>query len=223
MVSPRRFIALVFIVLAAFLSVGVVHGLWTERWASIGPSHDELAAEIEKVPLRLGSWEGKTEEISSHPLMAGATNYALRRYVNHADGTVAKVMLTRGRPGPMVIRHLPTECYVSNGYELVDGPKQFLSENPGKAADEFWVATFKKTTDVAPWIVRVYWSWTGDGRWRTPDRPRMTFASHHMLYKLYVVRPLPNENDEAESSPVHAFIKDLTGAMRESFFTGVPQ
>ena len=51
----------------------------------------------------------------------------------------------------------------------------------------------------------------------------MTFAGHQVLYKLYVVRPLLNENDEAESSPVHAFIKELTDAMRASFFTGVPQ
>jgi hypothetical protein len=145
------------------------------------------------------------------------------RYVNRTDGTAVQVMLTRGRPGPMVIRHLPTECYVSSGFELVEQPKRYFSESPGKVADEFWVATFKKSAEVVPTIVRVYWSWTGTGRWSTPPQPRLTFAHEHVLYKLYVVRPLLHENDELEDSPVHNFIKVFTDSMRESFFPSVVQ
>jgi hypothetical protein len=190
--------------------------LWTDRWRSSSPSQEVLEAEIAKIPLTLGTWEGKTLEVTSHPLMPDATNYALRRYVNRTDGTMVSVMLTRGRPGPMVVKHLPIECYPSNGYEIADGPKPFLSE--GTADDEFWVATFKKTADVVPTVVRVYWSWTGDGKWQTPKQPRMTFARHSVLYKLYVVRPLLSETVEAQDSPTEDFIKQLTTAMRESFF-----
>src|SRR5205807_6383820 len=99
-----------------------------------------------------------------------------------------------------------------------DEPQRFLSEGRDKVSDEFWVATFKKTNDVVPTTVRVYWAWTGTGEWQAPSRPRVTFAHHSMLYKLYVVRPLINENAETETSPAHAFIKELTAAMRASFF-----
>jgi hypothetical protein len=219
MVFPRYFVALVVLLLATLFSVGVVHGLWTDRWTSRNPTHEELVAEIGKVPLTLGAWEGKSLYVSSDPIMPDATNFAFRRYVNRSDGTLVNLMLTRGRPGPMVIKHLPTECYPANGYELVDEPQRFISENPGKVPDEFWVATFKKTTDVVPTFTRVYWSWTGTGQWQTPEQPRVTFARHSVLYKLYVVRPLPNESAESEASPAHDFIKALTAAMRESFFT----
>jgi hypothetical protein len=223
MAFPGRCIVLSFVVLASFLSVGFVHGLWTDRWVSRGASHDELVAEMEKVPLTFGAWEGKTVYVSSHPLLPDATNFALRRYVNQKDGTALQVMLTRGRPGPMVIKHLPTECYPSSGFEVVEPPKRFFSEATGKVTDEFWVATFKKTAEVVPTIVRVYWSWTGTGRWQTPPQPRIAFAHDRVLYKLYVVRPLLHEDDEVEASPVHDFIRVFGDAMRKSFFPSVVQ
>jgi hypothetical protein len=177
-----------------------------------------LVAELARVPVTLGSWEGKTFYVSSDPIMPDATNFAFRRYVNRADGTLVNIMLTRGAPGPLVIKHLPIECYPANGYALLDEPQRFTSEGPDKVVDEFWVATFKKTTDVVPATVRVYWSWTGTGQWQTPAQPRIAFARQPILYKLYVVRPLPNENAETEASPAHDFIKELTAAMRRSFF-----
>jgi hypothetical protein len=224
MLSPRRFIALVFILLVTLLSVGVVQGLWTDRWVSRIASQEELAAEMEKIPLNVGAWEGKAvqENPDYHPQDA-ANNYVKRRYVSHTDGTVASIMITRGRPGPIVIKHLPTECYPSSGYQLVGEPKRYLSDSDGKVPDEFWVATFKKSNEIVPTSVRIYWSWSGSGQWQIPDRPRMTFARYPVLYKLYVVRILVNENEELEGAPVHDLIKELTRAMRLSFFAAAPQ
>jgi hypothetical protein len=230
MLYPRRFIAMAIILLATLVSVGVVQGLWTDRWVSHNASQEELATEMEKMPLNVGAWEGKAflDNPDYHP-RDEANNYALRRYVSHVDGTVATIMLTRGRPGPLVIKHLPTECYPSSGYELVGQPKRFLStrshdEDPGgKDIDEFWVATFKKTNELVPMSVRIYWSWSGSGQWQVPDRPRLTFARFPVLYKLYVVRTLINEDEELEGAPVHDLIKELTREMRKSFFTAAPQ
>jgi hypothetical protein len=217
MLCPRRFIAVAIVLLSALLSVGFVHGLWTDRWAS--GSAEEIM-EMEKLPFVAGAWEGTTiKEDSANRILDTAGRYLSRRYVNHADGTVASMMLTRGRPGPMVIKHLPTECYVSSGFEMVGQPKRYLSENDKGPADEFWVATFKKSTDVLPVIVRVYWSWSATGRWQTPDRPRFTFARYPTLYKLYVVQALPSEDEPFEGAPVHDLIKKLTVAMRGSIFS----
>lgn len=223
MVSPRQFIALAVILLATLVSVGVVHGLWTDRW----PERNAGAAiqEMDSIPLSFGAWEGKgADEDAADAILDINKNSLTRRYVNHTDGTVASIYLTRGRPGPMVIKHLPTECYVSSGYKMVGQPKRYLSpSSEPNSPDEFWVATFKKSSDVLPIVVRVYWSWSATGQWQTPDRPRITFARYPMLYKLYVVQNLLSENDAFEGAPVHDFIKELTKEMRGSLFASVPR
>ncbi len=212
MSCPRQFIALALILLTTLLSVGFVHGLWTDRWSS-GTAGQETS-EMEK-PLHPDS----EEQIAQDP-----GTFLLRRYVNHNDGTAASVMLTYGRTRPMILSHLPTECYPNTGWNLVGQPKHFRSQSlDNKVADEFWVATFKKGADDFPVSVRVYWSWSATGQWQAPDRPRMTFARYWMLYKLYVVHPIRDEHEELEGAPVHDLIKELTSAMRGSIFASVPK
>jgi hypothetical protein len=216
---PRRFAALSFALLFTLVSVGFVHGLWTKRWDA---SSEQDISEMEKLPMEVGAWVGQTaQDDAAKQLRADSKNFLSRRYVNRTDGAVANVMLTRGRPGPMVIKHLPTECYESAGYQLVGKPKHYSTQTD--VSDEFWVATFKKTTDVMPIIVRVYWSWSATGRWQTPDRPRLTFARYPTLYKLYVVQNVLDENEPSETAPVHELIKELTNAMRGSVFSSGPR
>ena len=220
---PRQFIALALILLATLLSVGFVHGLWTDRWPS-GTAGQEIS-EMEKLPLNVGAWEGKPlHPDSEEQITQELGNFLLRRYVKHNDGTAASVMLTYGRTRPMILAHLPTECYPNTGWNLVGQPKHFRSQSlDNKVPDEFWVATFKKSADDFPASVRVYWSWSATGQWLAPDRPRMTFARYWMLYKLYVVHPIRDENEEIEGAPVHDLIKELTSAMRGSVFASVPK
>jgi hypothetical protein len=213
---PFRFGFLTVAVLATLIGVGVAHGIWTDRW----PADDERQALLEKLPWSVGDWDGKSiKDESSSDALPDADKFLMRRYVNHLDGSVATIMLTRGRHGPMLIKHLPTECYPSAGYETAMEPKRFVSQSADTTVpDEFWVATFKKTTDIVPSTQRLYWSWSGDGRWQTPERPRFTFASYRTIYKVYIVQHLVNEQVEFEGAPVHEFIKELTKAMRESLF-----
>jgi hypothetical protein len=221
MLGSRRFFALAVILIATLVSVSVVHGIWTDRWVAKTGMPSPL--DLEKIPVIAGGWEGKTVEgPSAQQILAdGTNNYLVRRYVNHADGALVNVLMTHGRPGPLVMRHLPTECYLASGYELVGEPKRFLSPSSDKQVDEFWVATFKKTTDVVPVTVRVYWSWSADGLWQIPERPRVTFAPYPVIYKLYVTQNLRSENEEFEGAPAHDLIKELTSAMRGSIFSSV--
>jgi hypothetical protein len=220
MLYPYRFVGLTIVLLATLVGVGFTHGLWTERWAS---SAQEIL-ELENVPLTAGRWQGTTiEDKSSEQAFGNVNHYLLRRYVNRYDGTVGTVLLTRGRPGPMLIKHLPTECYISAGYELVGKPKRYISQIDDKASDEFWVATFKKNSGTIPVVVRVYWSWSGTGEWQIPDRPRFTFAKFPMLYKLYVIQNLPTENEPLEGAPIHDLIKELSTSMRGSIFASDPR
>jgi hypothetical protein len=220
-VNPRRFLILMLVVLTTLVAVGVVHGLWTERWPE---ETDQITTEMAQLPLVIGDWGGSpTRDSPAAQALPENARPLARQYVNRQDGTVADILLTRGRPGPMVIKHLPTECYPSNGFEQVDPPKRYLSKSSDtKIPDEFWVATFKKTSDVVPVTLRVYWAWSADGHWQIPDRPRFAFARYSALYKLYVVQSLPNEHVEFEGAPVHDFIKLLTEATRSSLFASPP-
>lgn len=218
MSHPFRFIALAFILMSTIGTVGIVHGLWTDRWAQSDDRQQVL--EMEKVPLVIGSWEGASIEKSwVHQRIEDVGDYLTRRYVNQNDGEILNVILFRGRPGPMVIKHLPTECYISNGFELESQPKRFLVDRLySDSPDEFWAATFKKTNEATPLKVRIYWSWSGDGCWRTPDRPRLAFAGHQVLYKLYVICNFANEDQERDESSVREFTKELTQALRTFLF-----
>jgi hypothetical protein len=54
----------------------------------------------------------------------------------------------------------------------------------------------------------VFWSWSADGRWLTPNYPRLTFASYPILYKLYVVRTLGDDEKGGSEASV-AFLQLL--------------
>lgn len=216
----RLSLTLLFILFGTLVSVGVVHGIWTERWQTVDV--DAELQEFRKMPLTVGRWDGKElQQDSAQEALADFRKNLLLRYVNRFDGTSADVLIGRGRPGPLVMMHLPPECYPAAGYDMVGRPKRYLSttDNSDSAPDEFWVATFKKTTDLFPSTVRVYWSWSATGRWQAPDSPRYVFASYQSIYKMYVVQTIADERAELDGSPVHDLIKELTKASRESLFS----
>lgn len=221
MVYPTRFVVLTATLLIALIGVGIVHGFWTNRWASDQVSDEQMAAmenlgRLIKAKNDTVAWEGKDiprEQVRE--ALVDSTKCLQRRYTNLIDGNSCSVLLTRGRPGPMVIKHLPTECYPSSGFELVGAPKRYLTS---KASDEFWVATFKKTAEAFPLTVRVYWSWSGDGHWRAPDQPRMAFAKFQSIYKLYVIQTVSNDDDAAGREQIQDFVAALTDATRKDLF-----
>jgi len=201
------------------VSVGVVHGLWTDRWSTTDASVE--LKELGKLPHIVGKWEGRTvEQSAAQEALPESNRNLLRRYVNRVDGTVADVLLARGRPGPLLMFHTPPECYPAAGYELIGQTKRYLSQSQDASMpDEFWVATFKKSTDLFPITVRVYWAWSAEGKWQAPASPRLTFAPYPTIYKMYVVQTIPNENAEFENAPVHDLVKELTTAARRSLFS----
>jgi len=219
MVTNRRFYFCFVLLAAILLGLGFVHGLWTDRWATASAA-DDLVAHLERIPRTVGAWEGKPiEESHSARPLTDQTKSLMFRYVNQDNGNVVSVLVTCGRPGPMVIQHLPTECYVSAGYEIAEQPKRFVTRADADGiSHEFWVATFSKTSDVIPVHARVYWSWSATGEWRTPERPRLTFARYPILYKLMVVQSLGSATDQYEGSPTHEFIRGYTAELRKSLF-----
>src|SRR5262245_24980077 len=103
-----RFVTLTLILLATIVSLGIAHGLRTERWATELSSESEMQA-LEQMPLvvgnpeEFGSWVGKSiHRDNIREALPDESTSLVRRYSNRDNESVG-VLLSRGRPGPMVI------------------------------------------------------------------------------------------------------------------------
>lgn len=205
--------------LALIISSGVVSGLWTGRW-STSRELEARVAELGRVPMTIGDWQGQAQTIDPRTLEAGEiSGYLLRRYENRRDGRVVSVLLVCGRPGPISV-HTPEVCYSGSGYQPA-APAVRRSVEAGMAArpDEFWALELGKPGPVLPDRLRILYSWNAGGGWTASGQPRLEFAGSPVLDKLYVVHRLTEavggDRDETEVE----FAKQLLPELRKCLFS----
>ena len=209
------------VALVAIIASGVVHGTMTHRW----DQSDEAKAAADRLqllPSTLGHWEstdGKIDPESAR--IAGLTGYCYRRYEHSRTGETVTMVLMCGSPGPVSV-HPPTACYSDAGYELIGTPEDYLVEfQPDDADayfDKFLVADFRKPDELAADQARIFWTWSADGNWQTPDNPRLAFASAGALYKLYVTEDVPIGANDIEGSASERFLRVVLPELRNSVF-----
>src|SRR5579864_1510783 len=103
------------------LSVGLVHGLWSERWQS-SEALATACARVGDVPLEIGDWQGKDVMVDTEAFaQAGARSYWARSYTHQHDGSTVLAILMCGRAGRMAV-HMPEVCYRGAGYDLWEAP-----------------------------------------------------------------------------------------------------
>jgi Protein of unknown function (DUF3485) len=171
---------------AAVLIPGLVHGLWTGRWGD-SEQLERSAARLSAVPSAFGDWKGEDLPIDERQNARSELTRTLTRvYRNRTTGQEIVIFLGCGRPGPVSL-HTPDVCYVGAGCRMT-GPeqRQTFAQKSAKVESEFKTAMFVKPTPVGEQSIQVYWSWTADGAWHTPDAPRLSFGREPALYKLYV-------------------------------------
>jgi hypothetical protein len=197
-------------VLAALVSSGVVQGLWTNRWASTA-ALERATARMAGLPMTLGDWDGRPGEVDPRQLdVADVSGCLCRHYVNRRTGAVVTVLLLCGRPGPIAV-HTPEVCYPGAGFAQVGGRVKRAA--PGQAG-EFWAYRFQKDAAV-PERLSVLATWNAAGRWEAAEHPRAAFAAYPALYKLYLIRPVPPEDEPAEDGPSAEFLRALLPALGE--------
>jgi hypothetical protein len=212
---PAARAALIATAFAALAGMGLAHGLLTDRWAA------DPAAQgppLDRVPLAVGDWDGATIDATPDQLPASEPGTVLlRRYVNRVNGAAVTLFLTVGRPGPIVASHAPDSCYPGAGFAC-DGPivRQSVAPEGGGRANQFRVAEYSKTERASPLHLRVFWGWSADGAWQTPDYPRLAFAGKKRLYKLYVIRQLPKGGEPLDDDPAVAFLRALTPELQKT-------
>jgi hypothetical protein len=193
---------------AALLFSGVVHGLWTDRWAPAEDLEAELAR-LRAVPLAVGAWQGQDLKEQKKPDGEGVVSLS-RRYVHRGTGQAVTVLLACGRPGPVSI-HTPDVCYAASGYE-VEPPQRYAA--PGGSAEFFASRLSKKKAAEQTWL-RILWSWNAGGAWQVADNPRLAFAKGGRLYKLYLIREMARPSEALDSDPCVTFLPALLPALQK--------
>jgi len=203
--------------IAIVLVAGYVQGARVGRWSQSKDLTDALAR-IDRVAMDVGDWRGKPFEFDANQLkQAEILGHLARRYENARDGSALTVLLVCGRPGPISV-HTPDVCYAGIGYEPSADPASVAipGEGGGEGRDAFTVTDFRKTAAANPAPLRIFWSWSNGGPWRTPDNPRLTFAPSPYLFKMYVIRDGVAAGMKPENDPAVAFLKAMLPELRKS-------
>ncbi len=195
---------------------GVCQGLFTGRW---GQSQElaEAARRLQSVPMTVGDWKGEQEStISDRALQIGEiVSYLSRRYVR-SDGSAVNVLIVCGRPGPISV-HTPDVCFRGAGFRPVSITHRVIAGDDSSTVGEAWGSDFSKQTPAAEEHVRVFWSWGRPSTWQAPDQPRRAFAGIPYLYKLYVVRRIPQVGESIDEDPclefMQTFLPQLTSLL----------
>lgn len=185
--------------LAILVAVGVVHGLWTDRWH---PSEAlvQASARLEGLPTTLGGWTSIEYEQDPEMLeLTGATGCFSRTFTDPQTGERVLVILLVGKPARMAV-HRPEHCYQSAGYTINGRPSKVELQPRGEPNAEFMTGMFSRDETDGPNQMRIFWSFFAADRWSMPNSPRLAFAREPVLYKLYVIRNTtgptgPLEND----------------------------
>jgi hypothetical protein len=212
------------IAFAVIIGTGVLHGYRTNRW-SVDTILIEAAARLDDVPSTIGDWVGTDQEIGPNALKhSEATRIFSRYYTNQKTGERISTLIVCGRPGPVAV-HTPDVCFQGQGIHMLAEPTRAdveIGDNPeNKQKSEFMTADFQSTKDVVPRRDRVYWSWNTERQWMAPENPRASFMMYPKLYKLYLVRSVPVDQDgvdQNEKDPSIAFADMFLPVLDKVFY-----
>jgi len=202
--------------IVALVACGVLHGLWTDRWAHAADVSGS-ASKLQSLPLSVGDWRGEDLDGDTRGL-GPIAGFLQRRYVNDRTGAVVTIALVSGRPGPVCI-HTPDVCYAASGYETGAWTKYAMKAEGAAPGGEFKTAQFTKKKATDQTNIRIFWSWSANGSWQVPENPRLTFARQPVLFKLYVLRETaPAEATQLDDDPCVELLRLLLPEMQRTFF-----
>ncbi|MEZ6126498.1 MAG: exosortase-associated EpsI family protein [Planctomycetaceae bacterium] len=185
----KRCDALTICALVLLIAGGLIHGLASHRWIA-NTAVEQAVRRLSAVPRTIGDWQSEELHLSDAELtIGGIAGYIKREYTHAQTGARVTLLLVAGEPGPISL-HPPTVCFSGRGFHVY-GHEAGCGIPYAEGEDDarrhlLRYADFTNPADVDPSMVRVYWAWTPDGCWQSPDLPRLTFAGESSLYKMYV-------------------------------------
>ena len=199
-------------------AAGVVHGYWTDRWiadARLTTAADRLA----DIPMTIGEWVGKDNEVKPGQTSPGVTGCLQRTYFNRRLGATVVVALVNGRPGP-VATHTPEACYGASGYQVDRRSPVGLDTKAVPA--QFWTSDATRTRVSEETKLRLFWAWNGGDGWVAANDARLQYPRYRypVLHKLYVLRELAGDRKPATSKdePCLAFLELFVPELERALF-----
>jgi len=195
-----------FVALGVLVLSGLVHGMWTHRWDSTAAQDGKNL--LSGIDGEVGDWK-PGEFLAINPAeLPEKTRCESRKFMPAKTGKHIVVSVTSGSPGAVAV-HTPEVCYLGAGWKLRGAvSRQTIPISDGRSA-AFWMADFTKGNES----IRIRWGWSADGSWQAPDYPRWTFARSPLLYKLYIVQPLNEDEDLSRDDPYRRFVAELVPAL----------
>lgn len=197
---------------------GIVHGLWNDRWRTASEVREAVARLVD-VPRDLGDWRGTDLELSPEEVRAGRiAGYCYRRYENPRNRDAVIVLLVCGRPGPIAV-HTPDVCFEGAGFRRVGSPVPFtVAYGTADREADLWTIRMRREEAAFLTELRVFWSWNGENSWQALEQPRVNFARHRSLYKLYVLHGRAGEDAGPEAGPCVPFMRLLLPELDRALF-----
>jgi len=181
---------------AAALILAVAQAVVSPR-----PAAPAGAAAPERLPMEIGTWQGRDAPADPKELArAGIEGFVSRRYADSATGAEVLVFLAWGPGGPLSV-HTPDRCFGASGYAL-ESPPTTVRLPAGRGGEAtFFRGRFRLRDGALPEGLELFWSWKHEGAWLAPDRPRSAFAGAARLAKIYVARPLGGRAEGGPTGP----------------------
>lgn len=206
--------------IALVVASGYVHGSWTGRWQS-AEVLARAADAVQKVPQTIGDWDCvKENQLTSEEVeLAEIAGYVSRQYRNRRTSDVVNFVLMCGKPGPISV-HPPTACYTGLGYQQVGLTQPYRRQPQDNlvAADQFHTARFESPQRGDTVQPHIYWAWTADGRWQTPESPRLAFVGSPALFKMYVSFEAESGSKPDVQSPAVTFLDAALPVLQTQVF-----
>lgn len=211
------------IAVAAVLIVGAGWREWTWTGFPSGVSESveeqAFAERLEKVPLNIGEWEGTDLEKMDprERATAGISGELSRNYHNRRTGETVAMFIVSGN-ARQVAQHTPNQCYVAAGYTMMHEPGPYSVE-VGSATVDFSTTEFKKEQVGGTQLLRIFWTWSFDGKWEAPRFERVKLAGRPALYKMYLsTDEFRSGGRSVEKTPSLAFIRDVLPVLNATLF-----
>jgi hypothetical protein len=204
---------------ATLLASGLVQGFLSDRWSNRADAQvREARARLDAFPMHVAEWDGIV--FLSPEADPGATegDHVSRGYVNRLNGHEISMLMAAGHARNVWQWHTPDQCYPARGYELAAPVAKTAVAVDGIEA-EFFYADFTRSRGTTPEHLRLFWAFSGDGRWLASDLPKFTFGQYTNLYKVYVQRKLLHPGEPLDDDPCLDFLKVALPRFNDTFFS----
>ncbi len=211
----------VLIAIPLVAAYGLAEGIWSNRWQTSNDLN-QAVDRMKDVPLHFGEWQGSDQSMNEDELRQFDMAACLvRTYTNRSTYETIRIVLICGTPGPTAV-HTPDVCYRGAGYTMKGDAIRYSEAAESAAPLELWTARFEKPKSALAGDLRIYWGWSTNGSWLSPDSPRWYFAGQKFLYKLYVIRAVPQDSKGTQDEVCLQFLHEFLPELNPVLFPAAP-